>query len=194
MQNMTPYVALQEQIIRWLFQELSEGEPFLREILARFRVPGYALTLEDVEQLVSRGLYFPVSTWNWESGLTHMQKAIVEIFLEQIDDSGPTIIIRNLLGAPLYNCGPTYDLSGWVEKRGSGCNRLRTTRFAQPGALQIHDRLVTGEEVISEPREGGNGTVYIHLSGRKNGTWLGVPACIPLALLTTADIVPGLIE
>ena len=69
-------------------------------------------------------------------------------------------------------------------------NRLRTSRLAQPGALEVGDILATGDVVLSTPREGGNGSVMIHLTGGLDGHWISVPARIPIALLTKEDNAP----
>lgn len=102
---------------------------------------------------------------------------------------------KELPGTRLYDYGPPYGFEGHIRNRGNGINRLRTTRLAQPGALQVGDILATGDKVLSPSREGGNGTVLIHLTGGFNGHWIGVPARIPIALLTKEDHPPpGLVE
>lgn len=97
---------------------------------------------------------------------------------------------KELPGTRLYNYGPPYGFEGHIRNRGNGTNRLRTDRLAQPGALQVGDILATGDKVLSSPREGGNGSVLIHLTGGFDGHWIGVPARIPIALLTKEDNPP----
>ncbi len=63
-------------------------------------------------------------------------------------------------------------------------------RFAQPATLVPGDILANGDRVLSEPREGGNGSVLIHLTGGYHGHWVGVPARIPIALLHPDDGAP----
>ncbi len=72
----------------------------------------------------------------------------------------------------------------------SGENMLRTERLAQPRALEIGDILATGDRVLSPPREGGNGSVLLHLTDGFDGHWVDVPARIPIALLTEDDNAP----
>jgi len=96
---------------------------------------------------------------------------------------------KRLPGLPLYN-HKSYGFEEHVREYGHGTNRLRTSRLAQPGALKIGDVLATGDQVLSAPREGGNGSVLIHLTGGTDGHWIGVPARIPVALLTKDDDAP----
>lgn len=88
----------------------------------------------------------------------------------------------------------TTEPYGFEEHRrniGRGINMLRADYLAQPRALRVGDILATGETIISEPREGGNGSVLLHLEdewrGVRNGTWIGVPARIPIALSIPED-------
>ncbi len=96
---------------------------------------------------------------------------------------------KELPGLPLF-CHVPYGFEGHVRNFGTGINRLRTARLAQPGALKVGDILATGDRVLSDPREGGNGSVLIHLTGGADGHWMGVPARIPIALLTKGDRAP----
>lgn len=77
---------------------------------------------------------------------------------------------------------PTYGLDEWEVKKGSGDNRLRTEWAAQPWALQVGDVLATGDEILTEPTEAGNGGVTIKLTGGRDGHEIEVPSRIPIAL------------
>lgn len=94
---------------------------------------------------------------------------------------------ENLPGTPLLRSSAPYNFEGHRKHYGNGTNMLRTERLAQPKALKIGDMLATGDRVLSEPREGGNGSVFIHLTGGFDGHWIDVPARIPIALITKAD-------
>lgn len=96
---------------------------------------------------------------------------------------------KELPGLPLF-CYEPYGFEEHIHNFGTGVNRLRTARLAQPGALKVGDILATGDRVLSAPREGGNGSVLIHLTGGYEGHWMGVPARIPIALLTKEDRAP----
>ena len=85
---------------------------------------------------------------------------------------------------------PPYGFEEHLRGHGNGANALRTVRVVQPRALEIGDILANGDRVLSLPREGGNGTVLIHLTGGYDGCWIGVPARIPIALLTPEDNAP----
>ncbi len=93
-------------------------------------------------------------------------------------------------GFELYNYVPSYGFEEHLRKLGNGANRLRTMRLAQPRALRVGDILATGCKVLSPPRDGGNGSVLIHVTGGSDGHWVGVPARIPIALLTQEDNAP----
>ena len=180
---MTPYVCLQEDIIRILSQVNKENPDFVKKLLADAR--GGRLSSEfrlDILYLDSKGLILPEGDWT--------ERACLEIFQQNIDDSGSTIVISNLLGSPLYGYGQTYGFDEYAHEKGNGQNFLRTDRLSQPKALKIGDVLATGCKVLSEPREGGNGDVLIHLTGGFSGHWTSVPSRIPIALLTGEDKVP----
>lgn len=193
--TMTPYVDLQRAIISWMFGCL-EMEPscggadgFLREMVRDLRNPEFKFFENWGDFLRNRGLRFPDDDGVWD-----VEKEAREIFLEQVDDSDPNkLAVKNLLGLPMPPREPV-DLLGWITQRGSGQNTLRTPCFAQPRALQPGDTLVTGERVLSPPREGGDG-VLIHISGGTHGTWLSLPSRVAVALLCPEDETPpGLIE
>jgi hypothetical protein len=97
---------------------------------------------------------------------------------------------RDLPGRPLQRWRKPYGLQEHLREYGNGDNLLRTDRLAQPKALRTGDILATGDEVLSEPREGGNGSVLLHLTGGFDGHWVGVPGRIPIALLTPEDNAP----
>lgn len=188
---MTDYVQLQKIVIGWLFDQLGINEEIVRRLVFVCRWEGFVFWVEEEEFLRKTcGLVLPRGReWN-------IKEAFVEIVKEQVDDSGDELVIRNLLGFPLHDYGQPYDLVGWVENRGSGQNLLRTKNFAQPRALVVGDRLVTGEKVISQPRDGGNGAILVHLDdGRERGTWFSFASRTALAVLSPEDKVPeGLFE
>jgi len=78
---------------------------------------------------------------------------------------------------------PAIGYEGYINRHGSGNNKLRTPRVVQPGALRVGDILANGDKVLSLPREGSNGSVWIHLTGGFDGAWIDVPARIPIALI-----------
>lgn len=49
-------------------------------------------------------------------------------------------------------------------------------------ALREADELMTGDKVLSPSREGGNGSVLVHLTGGHDGHWVSMPSRIPVAL------------
>ena len=190
---MTPYISLQESVITWLLRVRVTEEKFLREFLRVLRESDFLLSsiFKEWEERIKKAGFIITRDERWD-----VPHSFCEIILEQVEDSGPELEIRNLLGFPLYRYGESYGLEEWVRLRGCGQNYLRTARFAQPGGLKVGDILATGEKVLSPPREGGNGAVLVHLSsGRKDGTWLSFPSRTALALLTTEDNPPeGLVE
>jgi MOSC domain-containing protein YiiM len=86
--------------------------------------------------------------------------------------------------------GKPYDIEEHFRRIGTGDNNLRTARLAQPRALQVGDILATGSKILSPPRDGGNGLVWLHLTGGYDGHWLEVQGRIPLAIMTPEDGVP----
>lgn len=181
--DMTPYVELQKQIIEWLFQ-LQKNERLKLLELARACKTRDGPWAWWVDYLRSLGLNIsPDEQW-------YREIRFAEVLSEQIDDHNGEIVIRNLLGMPLYQYGCEYGLEGWVKQRGGGQNRLRTPYCAQPGALKVGDILVTGEHVLDSPREGGNGAVLVHLSDGDYGVWLSFPSRTALALLPRNVKVP----
>jgi hypothetical protein len=89
---------------------------------------------------------------------------------------------NELPGFELYPYVP-YGYKEHLKKYGDGTNALRTTQYAQPHALKVGDVLVTGETILSKPREAGNGDVFIHLSHQRGGgCWIEVPSRIPIAI------------
>ncbi len=91
---------------------------------------------------------------------------------------------QELPGIQMRAVMPSYDLNEHYRRHGTGDNMLRTNYCAQPSALCIGDRLVTGETVVSKPRDGGNGGVWIQLQRKphEKSDWIKVAARIPIAL------------
>lgn len=94
-------------------------------------------------------------------------------------------------GHKLVTYGSPYGFEKHVEEYGNGQNLLRTSRLAQPSALRAGDILATGDRVLSAPRGGFNGSVWLHLTGGLDGHWIEVPSRIPIALLTKEDAAPA---
>jgi hypothetical protein len=76
----------------------------------------------------------------------------------------------------------SYGIDELPRHYGSGNNRLRTATCANPSALVPGDVLINDDVVLSLPKEGGNGSVLIHLTGGTDGHWISVPSRIPIAL------------
>jgi hypothetical protein len=184
---MTPYVALQCEIIEWLYR-LNEFES--RKFIRLIGLCKQSTTRNPdkwVNVLFKQGLHVCVGT-AW-----YQQIDFPKLILEQVSEDGRTIL--NLLGSKFHDQCVTYGLEEWITRRGSGDNRLRTAYCAQPRALVQGDILVTGERVLCSPREGGNGAVLVKLSGHTRGTWLSFPSRTAIALLPSSeDVPPGLIE
>lgn len=189
---MAPYVYLQQQIIDLLFR-LQKNDPEKLLLLVehcRSEKPREWIPYLRGLGLRGLGLHLEYSAWRKTCNFS-------EIILEQIDDSDNKIRICNLLGSPLYCREKTYTLKDWVQKRGGGENLLRSDNYAQPSALKEGDVLITGERILSSPREGGNGAVFVHLSSyNEKGVWLSFPSRTALALVGchNAPIPDGLLE
>lgn len=184
---MTPYVHLQETIINTL-RNLKKYHPeILKELIDRYCVPDGEEIPQYLNELHSHGI--PISQHAQGVGYDWVHKTIPEIIRQQIVVECDQLKIRNLLGLDLCSCKP-MDFDEFIERRGSGENRLRAERFSQPGALKEGDVLANGDRLLSPPREGGNGSVLLHLPGGYFGHWIGVPARIPIALLTREDNAP----
>lgn len=84
-------------------------------------------------------------------------------------------------GSPLYDRYP-YDLTEHKKQYGNGDNALRLEWCCQAGQLKVGDILITGEKVMSPPREGGNGSVLIHIGDQSHAVWIDIPSRIPIAL------------
>ncbi len=183
---MTPYVSLQEDVIITLHRLERDNPEILKRTADRYCVKEEE-TPPYLNELDPYGLY--VLDYGKSIGKEWVIKTTAEIIRQQIIVDGDKITVRNLLGSELYS-HPTMNFEEYIQNRGSGQNRLRTARFSQPGALQKGDILATGDRLLSPPREGGNGSVLLHLTGGFYGHWIGVPARIPIALLTPEDNAP----
>ena len=109
-----------------------------------------------------------------------------------LEDAFPILAGKELPGLKLVRgASAPYGFEGHIRNHGLGVNMWRTPRLAQHCALIVGDLLATGDRVLSPPREGGNGSVLLHLTGGFDGHWVGVPARIPIALLTKEDDAPA---
>lgn len=184
MSSSTPYVDLQRRIIEVLFLMAKKEPDYLRDLVERCRKKEEGV----VDEIKSRFIpYFGVRLSFDDCEAAH------EIILEQVDVSEKKISIRNLLGRPLHQRMP-MSFDEYARHKGSGLNYLRTDRLSQPSALQEGDVLATGCRVLSVPREGGNGSVLLHLSGGFRGHWISVPSRIPIALLGEGELLKEAID
>ena len=83
-----------------------------------------------------------------------------------------------------------YGYEEYLSRKGDGSNLLRTTRIAQPLALRRGDILANGDRVLATPQNGFNGSVWVLLSGGRNGHWIKMAPRLPIALLVEADDAP----
>jgi hypothetical protein len=111
-----------------------------------------------------------------------------------LEDAFPLLEGKELPGLRSYANTGSYGFEEHIRRYGSGDNMLRTERLAQPLALQKGDVLATGDHVLSPPRVGSDGIVFVHLSGGTDGQWIEwieLPARIPVALHTKEDDAPS---
>lgn len=178
---MTPFVELQNAVISTL-RKINEVNPEGLKLLAeKYCVASPPkLSRADIKYLKKWGLFCPN-----EHGEEWYKEYLLEILRDQIDNtSSQEIVIRNLLGTEFRSKYP-IGYEEFIRHRGSGNNQLRTYYFSQPGVLKKGDVLANGDRLLSPPREGGNGSVLLHLTGGFYGHWVDVPARIPIALLIT---------
>ena len=167
-------------------------------VIRNFPMVGYGVagglgpdTLHSIDPLVRE---FPELSIDAEGRLRtpEPEDALsLEAMREYLEDAFLIMAGKKLPGQRLMTrCSP-YGLREHPNHYGLGDNMLRTERLAQPCALNVGDILATGDKVLSPPREGGNGSVLLHLTGGFDGHWVGVPARIPIALLTADDDAPS---
>jgi len=89
----------------------------------------------------------------------------------------------------IFPPGQPYGWPGHMQEYGTGSNTLRTPRISQPRMLQSGDILANGQQVLSDPREAGNGGVWVCL-GVLPSAWVRVASRIPIALLADQEL-PG---
>jgi hypothetical protein len=178
---MSPYTRLQTQLIALLNNLLKQNPDALTTLVKECREDTYKTFVGWIYELSVHDQSLMGWVREWPARYWH-EVSIPKLVLEQIKEDDGTITILNLLGGPLYR-DSSYDLETWVKKRGSGANYLRTETYAQPGALVTGDILVTGDRVLSEPREGGNGSVLIKVGSENHNCWLSLPARTAVALL-----------
>ncbi len=191
---MTPFVRLQTAIISILFKLHRYHPEELKRLASVYCEQNPKdLHITDWALLYYHGI-LPYSANDWpETG--SFLKICGEILHDQIDNTSENgITIRNLLGTALSNTSP-IDYKTFIYDRGSGNNRLRTHYFSQPRVLKKGDVLSTGDRLLSPPREGGNGSVLLHLTGGIDGHWISIPARLPIALLVEElHAPPNLVE
>jgi hypothetical protein len=188
---MTPYVQLQMEVIQVLFKLVEREPDYLRAMVAHYRQSSLTRLSDcDYGKMRNYGFREPgIKDGNWD-----WCKEMLRIILAQVDDSGETLIIRNLLGMPIVGYGTTQTVAEYEQKVMCGACFLRTDTAAQPSALLVGDILATGEEVLSEPRCGGDGEILIHFSGGAHGVWLHVPARLALGLRPPPPVFDGTAE
>jgi hypothetical protein len=179
------YVELQGRVIKALFNLVKTEPDYLRGMVKGYRgFPFVGLSEGDYRKMRHHGFREPsFKDWPW---CTEM----VKIILEQVDDSGTEIVIRNQLGMRLLGYGTTQTSEEHEKTASLGICFLRTPVVAQPGALKVGDTLATGERILSEPRCSDDGQILIHFSGGVHGTWLPVPARIPISLRPVENDAP----
>ena len=146
------------------------------------------LTLHLLDPLIKE---YPELSIDAEGQLRTLEDRLsLSAMRDYLDDAFPILAGEKRPGLIMRRYDHPYGLDGHLLRHGSGANMLRTPRLAQPKALEVGDILATGERVLSPPREGGNGRVLIHLSGKFQGDWIDVAARIPIALLIKEDNAP----
>lgn len=151
------------------------------------------MTLHLIKQLIKE---FPELSIDAEGQLrtTKPEDALcLNAMRTYLEDAFPILAGKELPGLKLRQFSTPYGFEEHVNRYGSGENMLRTTRLAQPYTLKIGDILATGDRVLSPPRDGGNGSVLLHLTGGFDGHWVTVPSRIPIALLTKDDNAPEVV-
>lgn len=181
---MSPYTQFQERLIEWL-QALKNSEPVkLREIIDICRSPAAPYT-DWPKVFQAYGYPYEREHTKWHEYREHN---LWEIILEQIDDSGDEIQIIGVLGMRLW--GPGTPITSYAEwkKLGNSVPRLRTEKFVHVTQLKKGDVLLSGEELLFPPREGGNGSVLLCLSDGEGrpGLWFDYPARTILPLIACA--------
>lgn len=184
---MTSYVLLQGMLFD-ILRKIKEKDPALLKRLAERYCAGektyHGADLED--DMESVRLNAQSDWWPTFTSCLPDRSDGHDLFLELLRDlvdarNLEDIKVRNVRGKGLP-LAEQRDYAAHVKEVGSGRNTLRNSYFAQPRVLREGDVLATGEKLLTDPREGGNGTVLLHLSGGELGTWIGVPSRIPIAL------------
>ncbi len=176
---MNPYVTFQEHLITWLESLANRFPDTLLELATVCRSPAVEF-IDWPKLLISYGFAYENEPFKPHQ---YREYKLSEVILEQIDDSGEQVKIRNLLGMPLSRYGDqtTEFPDEWRSNPSSLL--LRSSTFSQVRALNPGDILISGEKVLHPPREGGNGIVLVCLSeAEQRNLWLEYPGRTVLAL------------
>lgn len=177
----TPFVSLQEQIHSALRRILERDPAYLQYLAHHYLGPRrlQGPTPQDVQRLHQE---FSLTLPEDEPTQPWVDEAFVEILGQQLVREKEGFTIRNVRGRPLLSGRRHVGVEEYLRDRSPVSHSLRTEFASQPAALREGDVLLTGCRVLSEPREGGNGSVLLHLTGGFFGHWIGVPARVPIAL------------
>lgn len=178
-----PYIDLQREIIT-VFLRLKDSNPeLLVNLDSRLKKAVHEIPVQDWKLLVHHGLRFREQSMSQHETF----RACLEIIKEQLSIVDGKVRIHNLLGFPLKDCGVT-DFRGYADRDGGDPQNIRTDRYSHPAVLEMGDTLATGQKLLSPPRDGGNKSVLLHLTGGLHGDWISVPARIPVALISADDL------
>lgn len=177
-----PYIDLQREIIT-VFLRLKDSNPeLLINLDSRLKKAEHEIPVRDWKLLVHHGLRFKDQNMSQHETF----KACLKIIKEQLSVVNGKVHIRNLLGFPLEDYGVS-DFKKYTDRGGGNPPNMRTDRFSHPAVLVEGDTLATGCKLLSPPRYGYNGSILLHLPGGPHGTWISVPARIPIALISEED-------
>lgn len=169
------YARFQEQLIKMLRELLSKDPDTFQSVYEACKAPS-AEFMDWKRYLESLGVTYANSPHQW-----HEHYKIHELILEQIEIKEDEPLILGLLGMKLSRQPIVHSPTEWVPGEGTW---LRTDFCSHVGALEPGDVLASKETVLSPPREGGNGSVYLHLMDERfsSDLWFDYPSRTILAL------------